>query len=441
MDGLIVPDPGTSPPRRRWIVSLFGGTLLRRFTVMSLAAMLAIGGAFAWAGGRAAEGYALRSRAQAVAVQVTEFMAPRLVPQDFARGDDARRVQFEFATRDLLGKAGILHVRVWNARGDLLYSRGRYPVSSGAPDPDVERALLGEIRSRYLETGGGGPPAVEVSVPIRLSRSGALVGAYQVVVDATELSAVARNLKRAIWQSVIVGMLIVYLVLFTLVRRASDDLIRQQEQLRRGFIGTIESLARAVDARDVATADHSSRVARYAEAIARQLGLREDAVQQVAAAAFLHDVGKIGVRDEVLATAAPLTPEQWELVRRHPVTGYEILQPVPIPEAIRLGVLHSHEAWDGSGYPSGLAGEAIPLAARIIAVADAYEVLTIGRPYKPPRGQADALREIARGSGSQFDPRVVDALRRAVGGEAFSTAGAPGASVSVTPRPVPGGGT
>jgi HD-GYP domain-containing protein (c-di-GMP phosphodiesterase class II) len=427
-------NPSSRSHGRGWASSLAGGTLLRRFTILSLLATLGIGSIFGWAGSRLAEDYALRSQAQAVAVQVSAFMAPRLVPGDFAGRTGARRVQFEFATRDLLGKAGIVHVRVWNAKGDLLYSRGASPSGTRMPPPEVERALIGEISSRFV--GGrerGEPRRLEVSVPIRLSKTGALVGAYQVVADITDLSEAIRRLKLTVWESIILGILVLYLVLFTLVRRASEDLVRQQEQLRQGFIGTIESLARAVDARDGATADHSSRVARYAEAIAQELHLKEDAVQQVTAAAFLHDVGKIGIRDDILATESALTDAQWELVRRHPVTGYEILQPVPIPEAIRLAVLHSHEAWDGSGYPNGLIGEAIPLAARIIAVADAYEVLTTGRPYKAARSHADALREIARRSRTQFDPGVVDALTRALHG----TAPVRDAAAPVRPRPSP----
>jgi putative nucleotidyltransferase with HDIG domain len=254
-----------------------------------------------------------------------------------------------------------------------------------------------------------------------------------VVADITDLNKVIHNLRLTVWKSIILGILVLYLALFTIVRRASEDLVRQQEQLRQGFIGTIESLVRAVDARDVATADHSSRVAHYAERIAQSLRLREDAVQQVKAAAFLHDVGKIGIRDDILATERTLTDEQWELVRRHPVTGYEILQPVPIPEAIRLAVLHSHEAWDGGGYPRGLLGEAIPLAARIIAVADAYEVLTKGRPYKAARSHAEALKVIVIRSGTQFDPRVVEALDRSFADSTEVTAS--GATAHVTPRP------
>jgi putative nucleotidyltransferase with HDIG domain len=406
---------GTSRGRRWRSTHLAGGALLRRFTLVSLITTFVVGSLFAWIASRVAEEYALRSRAEAIAVQVSEFVAPRLVPADFNTPNASRRLQFEFTTRDLLGKAGIIRVRVWNARGDLLYSKGEaLDPRPEMPPREVELALLGEIHSRYVGGDGAASHRVEVSVPIRLSQTGALVGAYQVVADVTDLNRAIRRLKLTVWESIILGILVLYLVLFTIVRRASEDLGRQQEQLRQAFVGTIESLARAVDARDMATANHSVRVAHYAEAIARELRLDGDVTQQVKVAAFLHDVGKIGIRDDILAKEGALTEQQWEIVRRHPVIGYEILQPVPIPEAIRLAILHSHEAWNGSGYPQGLAAERIPLGARIVAVADAYEVLTKGRPYQAPRSQAEALEEIGRLAGAQFDPVVVDGLRRAL---------------------------
>lgn len=400
---------------RRWSTHLAGSALLRRFTLVSLISTFVVGSLFAWIASQVAEDYALRSRAEAIAVQVSEFVAPRLVPGDFNSRIASRRVQFEFTTRDLLGKAGIILVRVWNARGDLLYSKGEtLDPQLKAPPREVELALLGEIRSRYIGGDGGASRRMEVSVPIRLSPTGPLVGAYQVVADVTDLNKAIGRLKLSVWESIILGILVLYLVLFAIVRRASEDLGRQQEQLRRAFVGTIESLARAVDARDMATANHSVRVAQYAEAIARQMRLDDDLVQQVKVAAFLHDVGKIGIRDDILSKEEGLTEEQWEIVRRHPMIGYEILQPVPVPEAIRLAILHSHEAWDGSGYPQRLAGEQIPLGARVVAVADAYEVLTTGRPYQAARSHPDALIEIARLAGAQFDPRVVAALRQAL---------------------------
>lgn len=197
-------------------------------------------------------------------------------------------------------------------------------------------------------------------------------------------------------------------------------------------MGIIRSLANAMDARDTPTAQHASRVAEYAESIARELGVDESDINEVQVAALLHDVGKIGIRDELLIKNGSLTPEEWATMRRHPVFGYEILQPVPISESIKLAVRHSHERWDGQGYPDGIAGDQIPLAARIIAVADAYEALTTDRPYRLAQGPIKAIEEIRRSSGTRFDPEVVAAFLRAFHRDGIR----PTRSVRSTPREV-----
>ncbi|OLD35984.1 MAG: hypothetical protein AUI83_26985 [Armatimonadetes bacterium 13_1_40CM_3_65_7] len=171
--------------------------------------------------------------------------------------------------------------------------------------------------------------------------------------------------------SVVFGVLLLYLALFTIVRQASRDLEGQQGALRQAFIGIIRSLANAVDARDKYTADHQSHVAAHCEAIIHEMGLDSTIVAEVQVVALLHDIGKIGIRDEILLKNGKLSPEEWEAMRRHPIMGYEILAPVPIPESAKLAIRHSHERWDGTGYPDGLAGDEIPIAARVVFVADA----------------------------------------------------------------------
>ena len=208
----------------------------------------------------------------------------------------------------------------------------------------------------------------------------------------------------------ILGVLILYAALFTIVRKSSSDLERQEWALHRSFIGIIRSLVNALDARDMATAQHSSRVADNAVLIAQAMGLDEVAVSEVQVAGFLHDVGKIGIRDDVLTKHGPHTAEERAIIQRHTVYGYDILEPVPMSERIKRTVRHSHERWDGRGYPDGLAGESIPLAARIVAVADAFEALTTDRPYRAARKPTTAVEVIQRGAGTQFDPGVVDAF-------------------------------
>jgi len=152
------------------------------------------------------------------------------------------------------------------------------------------------------------------------------------------------------------------------------------------------------------------RVDRYSQIIAGSLGLGERERADLRAAAILHDIGKIGISDLILAKAGPLTDEERTVIKDHPRLGYEILKPLPQYEAILPAILHHHERYDGSGYPAGIAGEGIPLFARIIAVADTYDAILSTRPYRSGATHDVAAREIRKFSGKQFDPVVVEAL-------------------------------
>jgi diguanylate cyclase (GGDEF)-like protein/putative nucleotidyltransferase with HDIG domain len=168
-------------------------------------------------------------------------------------------------------------------------------------------------------------------------------------------------------------------------------------------------LAETLDLRDVGTARHSQTVGRYAEGIARTLGLPDDRVERIRAAGVLHDIGKLGVADAVLKKPGPLTDEEWTEMRRHPELGARILDHANLRD-ISGWVLAHHERMDGFGYPNGLTGEQIPLEARILAVADAYEAMTADRAYRAALGHDAAQAELRAGAGTQFDPRVVEAF-------------------------------
>jgi diguanylate cyclase (GGDEF)-like protein/putative nucleotidyltransferase with HDIG domain len=174
-----------------------------------------------------------------------------------------------------------------------------------------------------------------------------------------------------------------------------------------GYLRAVLALAEAVDARDASTLEHSRTVAEYAAATAVELGL--DDVEEVRVAGLLHDVGKVGVPDAVLRKEGPLDAEEWAEMRRHPEIGARILAH-PQLDAVREWVLRHHERPDGGGYPGGLAGAAIPLEARILSVADAYEAMTADRPYRRALRAEEARAEIVRARGTQFDARVVDAF-------------------------------
>jgi putative nucleotidyltransferase with HDIG domain len=180
-----------------------------------------------------------------------------------------------------------------------------------------------------------------------------------------------------------------------------------RENLTLAYVEFVQSLASALDARDPYTAGHSRRVSEMASATARELGLPADAVERVRVGALLHDIGKIGVPDDVLRKPGRLTADEFALVREHPSIGKRILEGVngfhPYLAAVEL----HHENWDGSGYPHGQAGFETPVDARIIHVADAYDAMTTDRPYRSGMNHEEALARLLEGAGTQFDPDVV----------------------------------
>jgi diguanylate cyclase (GGDEF)-like protein/putative nucleotidyltransferase with HDIG domain len=171
-----------------------------------------------------------------------------------------------------------------------------------------------------------------------------------------------------------------------------------------------EALAAAGDLREGLTVDHSREMAALAAEVALALGLDEDEVLRARLGGWLHDVGKLSVPDGVLGKIGPLTVEEWETIRAHAAVGAELIRTFPELALAAEAVRHHHERWDGHGYPDGLAGDAIPLEARIVAAVDAYHAMLSARPYRPARTHAEAVEELRRCAGAQFDPAVVDAL-------------------------------
>jgi diguanylate cyclase (GGDEF)-like protein/putative nucleotidyltransferase with HDIG domain len=177
---------------------------------------------------------------------------------------------------------------------------------------------------------------------------------------------------------------------------------------KRNGLSTVYALVSAVEARDPYTYGHSKKVNTYAVALAEAIGLSPDEVSKVSTAALLHDIGKIGIPDEVLNKKGKLNGENWEAIKAHPKLGANIVSSIPNLVPCASSILHHHERWDGSGYPEGLKNEEIPLGARILAIADSFEAMTSARPYRPAWSLEEVVKELRQGAGTQFDPKLAE---------------------------------
>ncbi len=209
-------------------------------------------------------------------------------------------------------------------------------------------------------------------------------------------------------------------------RRAADENKRLYEELNQGVIQTITALAKALDARDGYTFGHSERVAKYAVGLAEVMGFSEEEKEMLRTAGLLHDIGKIGISDEILRKPGRLTEKEFEEIRRHPLEGFRILEPIPRLRKISDIILHHHERYDGKGYPDGLSpSKDVHDKAQVIAVAnnfdniaswmltvpDAYDAMTSPRPYRNTLTHETAMEELVKGKGTQFDPKIVEAFQ------------------------------
>jgi response regulator RpfG family c-di-GMP phosphodiesterase len=205
------------------------------------------------------------------------------------------------------------------------------------------------------------------------------------------------------------------------LKRHNDQLIIDLKQalmqLDELSTGAIRALADALDAKCDYTSGHSLRVSRFAVLIGKALDLDDEHLKDIELAGILHDIGKIGVPESILWKPAKLTPEEQKIMAEHPVKSAQIIGELKGLKRAREYVLHHHEFLDGSGYPNGLKGDAIPIGARIILVADAYDAMTTDRPYRKAIGHQAAVAELRKQSGTQFDPKMVEALISVIGEE------------------------
>jgi HD-GYP domain-containing protein (c-di-GMP phosphodiesterase class II) len=194
------------------------------------------------------------------------------------------------------------------------------------------------------------------------------------------------------------------------IERFIKDLQRSADENRELFLGTVKGLAAAIDGKDPYTRGHSERVSRFSMAIAERLGLSDDECEKIRISALLHDVGKIGIDDNILKKPAALTDDEYEIMKQHPQKGYKIMSQIPAMKEFLPGMYMHHEMINGKGYPQGLEGQEIPLMGRIVAVADTFDAMTTERPYQRAMKFEDAVERIQSFVGTRYDERVVAAF-------------------------------
>ncbi|MFH1259935.1 MAG: HD domain-containing phosphohydrolase [Elusimicrobiota bacterium] len=188
----------------------------------------------------------------------------------------------------------------------------------------------------------------------------------------------------------------------------SLDNLEMYQDLQQLYMQTIQTLVQAIDAKDSYTKNHLSRATYYARAVAKEMHLPSIMVKNIEWAALMHDIGKIGISEQILNKPGPLTKEEMDIIRTHPGIGERIVAPISFLSDVTPMILYHHERYDGKGYPEGLIGDEIPLGSRIVSIIDSYDAMTSDRPYRRSLGRESAVIEMQKCSGTQFDPKVVE---------------------------------
>lgn len=184
--------------------------------------------------------------------------------------------------------------------------------------------------------------------------------------------------------------------------------------LRDSYMSILKSFAIILESKDPYIREHSMRVTKYAVMLANELGLKPEEIEVIENTGYFHDIGKVGISDMILQKPDELNAEEWEQMKRHPLIGYEIVEPLKLLHIALPGIRHHHERFDGQGYPDRLKSKEIPLSARILSIADAFEALTATRPYRKAKPPQEAVKELRNCAGTQFDPELVDKFIRAL---------------------------
>jgi putative nucleotidyltransferase with HDIG domain len=363
-------------------------------------------------------------------------LAPRMIyGTSLQVGDSATSI----VNRDLAERPDILSVKVWSPDGTLEWANlaperiGRkFPLGTdlrevlATREPTAEFSTLDD-QEDAVEASRLSGDIIEVYAPLFAGQH-EVVGAYEVYADADPLEDSLADRKRSIWIASAGLFALLWILLMLLARNASGMIRRQTEALRErsaalsesyrmleeSSLEAIESLNATVEAKDPYTAGHALRVQRIAVSVAQELGVPTAQLEVVRFGGLFHDIGKIAIPDVLLTKPVKFSEDEYELVKRHSSEGARIVSKFGRLRDCVPVVRHHHERWDGTGYPERLAGDDIPLLASIVGFAEAWDAMTIERPYQRALRNEEAFEEVRENRGTQFSPAVVDAFFAAV---------------------------
>lgn len=401
-------------------------SLLKYFTFYSLIAFLFTGGSLILFINSHMINDKIDSMEQITHIALDYIVEPELSSTDYNATLSKEKFNvLDMKLQHFTESENILGIKIWNPSNSVIYSKNNTVIET----KDNNKTNLDEAfknKQNYLISkdlvSGKTIKVIKIYLPIQINNS--IVGVCEIINPYDEIDMHMKSVIRIISIIVFSGLLILYLLLIKIMYNSSMKMLKQNEaliyksnnlkeaysKLNLSYKSTVLSLSKAIDARDTYTAGHSERVTKISLKIGQALNLSSDELNILEIAALFHDVGKIGIPDKVLNKPGKLTNEEFNQIKEHPSIGVDILKTIEFLDKTFPIILHHHEKYNGSGYPSGISGETIPLESRIICVADSYDAMTSDRPYRKGLPPTVAVDELIKFKGIQFDSIIVEAF-------------------------------